>query len=92
MKLFVVALAVVAYTGLSRAEESVSEKGASAGNSMKRGAKKGMNRAKEMVCTEGDAACLAKKAGHRVGEGADAMGDKAKEGKDKMDSNPAPTK
>lgn len=67
------------------AEETPAEKASATANDAKRSMKKGANRAKEIVCLESDAECLAKKAKHRATEGGDYMKDKAKETKDKID-------
>ncbi|WP_374035532.1 hypothetical protein ACES2I_07420 [Bdellovibrio bacteriovorus] len=55
-----------------------------AGRSAKRTAKKGMHRAEEAVCMDGDVKCAAKKAGNRVEEGKDATVDAAKDASDTL--------
>lgn len=50
----------------------------------KRVAKKGLHRAEEAVCMEGDLKCAAKKAGNRMEEAKDATVDAAKDVKDEM--------
>ena len=69
----------------AHAEETMGEKAAVEGNNAKREVKKGANRVKEAVCTEGDAKCAAKKLKHRAGEAKDATVDKAKEVKGDVD-------
>ncbi len=71
---------------LAHAEETMGEKAKATGNTVKRSAKKGMNRVEEAVCMKGDAKCLAQKAGNRMEEGADYVKDKAVETKDAVDS------
>jgi hypothetical protein len=61
------------------AKEKTGETAEAAGNSVKRGAKKAKNRVKEAFCTDSDLECKAKKAGHRVSEGAGKLGDKVDE-------------
>ncbi len=77
--------AALTFVATSYAEETVSEKATAVTKSAKRSVKKGANRVKEAVCSEGDAKCLAKKAGHRLEEGADTVKDKTQEVKDKVD-------
>ena len=67
------------------AEETIGEKAQAAANNAGRAIKKGVNRVKEMACTEGDLKCAAKKAGNRIEESADAVKDKAEEVKNKID-------
>lgn len=55
-----------------------------AGRKAKRMAKKGVHRAEEVACMEGDLKCAAKKAGNRIEEGKDATVDAAKDAKDEM--------
>lgn len=55
-----------------------------AGRKVKRTAKKGMNRAEEAVCMDGDMKCAAKKAGNRVEEATDATVDAAKDASDTL--------
>lgn len=71
----------------SLGDQTAGEKATAESNTAGRKVKKGVNRAKEAVCTEGDIECAAKKAKHRGEEGARATGDKAKEGADAVDSN-----
>lgn len=87
MKSIVLAMALMGVAGIACAEETVTEKMQETGNDMKRGVQKGVNRTKEAVCTDSDAECLAKKAGHRVEEGADSAKDKVKEVKNDIDSD-----
>ncbi len=70
----------------AHAEETMGEKAKATGKDMKRGMKKGVNNVKEAVCMEGDAKCLAKKAGNKMEEGADYAKDKAVQGKEAVDS------
>lgn len=70
---------------IAHAEETTGEKAAEMGRDAKHSMKKGMNRAKEAVCMEGDAKCAAKKLKHRAGEAKDATVNKAKEVKDQVD-------
>ncbi len=70
---------------LAHAEETVGEKAKATGNTMARKMKKGAHRMQEAVCMEGDMKCAAEKGKHRVHEAGDAIGDKAKEVKDKVD-------
>lgn len=69
----------------ARADESISEKGAAAGKTMKRGAKKGWNRTKEAFCPAGDLECAKRKANNRLKEAGDYTSDKVKEAKNKVD-------
>lgn len=55
-----------------------------AGRKAKRMAKKGVHRAEEAVCMEGDMKCAAKKAGNRIEEGKDATVDAVKGAQDEM--------
>ncbi|MBC7537436.1 MAG: hypothetical protein H7281_01340 [Bacteriovorax sp.] len=79
MKLIISMFLVLGCFSFVHADETVGEQVQVKSNNVNRAAKKGVNRMKEMVCAEGDAKCLAKKAKHRVQEGADAVGDKTKE-------------
>jgi len=67
------------------ADQTVPEKAKVVKNDAVRGTKKTVNRVKEAVCLKSDAECLARKAKHRVQEGADATVDKVDEVKDKVD-------
>jgi hypothetical protein len=69
----------------ARAEESISEKGAATGKTVKRGAKKGWNRTKEAFCPAGDLECAKRKADNRLKETRDVASDKVKEAKNKVD-------
>jgi len=86
MKAIILSLMLLAGVSFVHAEETVGEKASATGHDMKRSMKKGVNNVKEAVCTEGDAKCLAKKAGHKMNEGGDYVKDKAVEGKNKVDS------
>ena len=85
MKALIMSLMLVTAFSIAHAEETVGESAKATGHDIKRGAKKGVNRVKEAMCTEGDAKCLAKKAGHRMEEGGDYVKDKANETVDKVD-------
>lgn len=78
-------LALGLMSSLAHAEETVKESAENAGHKMKHAMKKGVNRAKEAVCMEGDLKCAGKKGQHRMEETGDAIGNKAKEIKDKVD-------
>lgn len=67
------------------ADETAKETVNNTGNKISHSAKKLKNRAKEATCSDSDVECKAKKAGHRVGEGADHLKNKAEEKKDKAD-------
>lgn len=82
----ILSLLLVLGLGFAHAEETMGEKAKATGHDAKRAMKKGANRVKEAVCMEGDAKCLAKKAGHRMEEGADYVKDKAVETKEAVDS------
>jgi len=75
----------MSFMGAAHAEETATEKVGTTANDAKRSVKKGMNRAKEAVCMEGDVKCAAKKAKHRATETGDVIQDKASEVKDKVD-------
>jgi UDP-N-acetyl-D-mannosaminuronate dehydrogenase len=79
MKMKITLILALGFLGVVQADETLNEKAEVKGNDMNRAAKKGTNRMKEMICAEGDAKCLAKKAKHRVDESSDAIGDKTKE-------------
>ncbi len=82
-------LAMLAAMGLlmslAQAEETVGESAKATGNTVVRKMKKGGHRMQEAVCMEGDLKCAAEKGKHRVHEAGDAIGDKAKEVKNKVD-------
>ena len=65
--------------------QTADEKAAAAGNDVKRGVKKGVNRVDETLCTGTKAECAAKKGKHRVGEKKDEVVDGAKKAVDKVD-------
>lgn len=69
----------------ARADESLSEKGAATGKTVKRGAKKGWNRTKEAFCAAGDVECAKRKAANRLKESGDYTEDKVEEAVDKVD-------
>jgi hypothetical protein len=85
MKLIITLVLTLGCFSFAQADESVTEQAQVKSKNIKREAKKGVNRINEMVCTEGDAKCLAKKAKHRVEEGAEFVGDKTKEVVHKID-------
>jgi len=85
MKNIIVVLSCLFVMGLAHAEETVGESATATKNNAKRALKKGANRVKEMVCAEGDAKCLAKKAQHRMQETGDTAKDKIEEGVNKVD-------
>ena len=85
MKAIILSLLLLAGVSFVHAEESVGEKASAGAHNVKRSMKKGMHHMQEAVCAEGDAKCLAKKAGHKMDEGGDYVKDKAVEGKDKVD-------
>ena len=85
MKAIIMSLLMLAGVSFVHAEETVGEKASAGAHNAKRSMKKGMHNVQEAVCAEGDAKCLAKKAGHKMEEGGDYVKDKAVEGKDKVD-------
>lgn len=87
MKALIMTVALLGVTGLVYAEETIGEKAEAAGNDATRSVKKGVNRAQEAVCAEGDVKCLSEKAKHRAEEGTDYSKDKANELKNTMDSD-----
>lgn len=95
MKKMILALGVLALVSIgagqvSQAEETLAEKAQVTGKSVKRSAKKGVNRTKEAMCGKltGDSKveCMAKEAGNRIEETTDAVKDKASEVKNEVDS------
>ena len=90
MKAVLAMIVALGFLNFTHAEESTAEKANAKANDMKRTVKKKGHRVEEMVCAEGDAKCLAKKAGHRGQEGTDYAKDKAKETTDKVDSDAKP--
>lgn len=85
MKLMITLVLALGYFSFAQADETVTEQAQVKSKDVKRATKKGVNRIKEMVCAERDTKCLAKKAKHRVEEGAEAVGDKTKEVVHKVD-------
>ena len=79
MVTFLLVAGLLVAPGYARAEETVKENVKAAGNTVVRGAKKAKNRVKEALCTDSDLECKAKKAGNRIGEGAEKFGDKIEE-------------
>jgi hypothetical protein len=92
MKMMIAALGVLTVLGVTsvQAEETLSEKAQVTGKSVKRGAKKGLNRTKEALCGKltGDSKveCMAKEAGNRIEETSDKVKDKTTEIKNDVDS------
>ncbi len=90
--MMIAALGIFAVLGVTsaQAEETLSEKAQVTGKSVKRSAKKGLHRTKEALCGKltGDSKveCMAKEAGNRIEETADAIKDKASEIKNDADS------
>jgi uncharacterized low-complexity protein len=87
MKTLIMAAALLGMTGLTYAEETITEKTEATANDATRSVKKGVNRAQEAVCVEGDVKCLSEKAKHRAEEGTDYSKDKLKELKNSVDSD-----
>lgn len=87
MKSLIMAVALMGMTGFAYCEETISEKAEAAANDASRSVKKGVHRAQEVVCTEGDVKCLSEKAKHRAEEGKDYSKDKVKELKNDVDSD-----
>jgi hypothetical protein len=87
MKSLILAVALMGLTGITCAEETLGEKAEAATNDATRSVKKGVHRAQETVCAEGDMKCLSEKAKHRAEEGKDYTQDKAKELKNDVDSD-----
>lgn len=85
MKIIIPALFMMLSFGSAFADETASEKVGSTAKDAKRSVKKHVNKAKEAMCAEGDAKCLAKKAKHRVEEGAETVKDKTNDTVDKVD-------
>jgi hypothetical protein len=79
MKTILALMAALTFIGIAHGEQTAGEKAETATDNVKRSVKKTVHRAKEMVCTEGDATCLAKKAKNRAVEGGDYVKDKVKE-------------
>lgn len=87
MKTLIMILAFAGFAATVHAEETVGEKAQATTHNAGRAMKKGAHRAKEAVCMKSDAKCLADKAKNRGEEAGDAMGDKATEMKNKVDSD-----
>lgn len=85
--ILVISLCLLGFSTAVLAEETLKESATAKVHDAKRAVKKGVNRAKEAVCAEGDVKCLEKKAEHRAQEGADYVKDKAKAAADKVDSD-----
>ena len=89
MKLVLAFISLVSFVSFAHAEETIAEKAEATAKTVIREVKKGANRAEEAACGKltGDskAACLAKKAKHRVTETAEAVTDKAVEIKKSAD-------
>ncbi|MFZ3230940.1 MAG: hypothetical protein WA160_12100 [Pseudobdellovibrio sp.] len=86
MKVLVMILALIGFTATSFAEETMGEKVEVKAKTAKRAMKKGAHRIEEAVCMESDTKCLEKKMKHHAKEAGDAVGDKASEIKNKIDS------
>lgn len=78
-------LAMLTTPLVSIADENIGEKVNSSANDAGRKMKKSSHRAKEKACKDGSASCAGKKVKHRAEEGADYVGDKAEQAKDKVD-------
>jgi hypothetical protein len=87
MKALIMAVALMGMTGFAYCAETMGEKAEAVTNDAARAAKKGLHRAEEAVCAEGDLKCLSEKAKHRAEEGKDYTKDKAKELKNQVDSD-----
>lgn len=91
LKFWIASVALLGVFGISRGEETMTEKAQVTGNSVKRTAKKGLHRTKEAFCGKltGDSKveCLAKEAKNHMEEGSDVVKDKATELKDKVDTD-----
>ena len=91
MKVLIAVIALFGFLSTGYAEETIAEKTAVEVKTIKRSAKKGVNRTKEALCGKltGDSKleCLAKKAKHRVEEGAAVVTDKASEVKGAVDTD-----
>ena len=85
MKHLLLTLGLLTASTYAIAEETPAEKTESHMDSAKHSMKKAGHRIQEAVCAEGDLKCAAKKAKHHAEEGADAVGDKVKETKHKID-------
>lgn len=91
MKLLLVGVVMFAMLGSAFAEETLKEKGEAAANTAVRVVNKGVNRTQEALCgaLTGDSKlqCLAKKTKNRIVENKDAVVDKVKEEKNKIDAD-----
>lgn len=91
MKVLLIAIALIGFTGVVHAEETVGEKAAVVGKDAKRAVKKGAHRVEESLCGKltGDSKleCLAKEAKNHVVEAKDAVVDKASEVKNAVDTD-----
>ena len=71
----------------SLGDQTGAEKAAAESNNMKRKVKKKAHHVSESMCSAGDATCAGRKIKHRGQEAGEAVGDKAKEGADKIDTD-----
>jgi hypothetical protein len=85
MKTSITTAVLLGMTGFACAEETIAEKTGVTAHDATRSIKKGVNRAQETVCGEGDVKCLSEKAKHRAEEGTDYSKDKLKELKSSVD-------
>jgi hypothetical protein len=84
-KYLICAVAAIAFSSTSFAEQTMEEKTSDAARDTGAGVSKGMNRVSEEVCTGSDAKCAGRKAKNRGEEATKATKNKAKEVKDKVD-------
>ena len=84
MKKVLLVLVILSSFFVGCLEETASEKIEVTTNDVQRSVKKGVNRLKEVACSEGDAKCLEEKVIHRAQESADLIKDKTKEVIDKV--------
>lgn len=70
---------------IAYADETLAEKSEVAADTVDRGAKKVVNRLKEITCGKGDAACAAQKLKHRAEETTEEVIDKTDAAIDKVD-------
>jgi hypothetical protein len=79
--------ALAAFTGIAQAEESAAEGAAQTGRTVKNDVKKGVRGVQDATCEtiNGKMHCAGQKMKHKVQNGTDALGAKAKEAKEKAD-------
>ena len=85
MKASLVFVVALAFSGWAHAEQTTEEKAEATKNNVQRTVKKKVHNAEEIVCADGDATCMARKAKHRAQESSDYVKDKTKENVDKVD-------